>query len=227
MPEPLRQFGVTPGAVADTGQPTRDQLYASPDSLRALYGLEVTEGQVRAAQTLINTTCNRASLWPEIYEERLSLPSDRQQVVLAATPVIQVLHAAGRYSYGRRDRRSLNQVNFDYLAAIAVFGSPPRFTDIDVSTVELFPATGEVWLPTGFFLIGYTEVQIQYLAGFLQIPDRAMLALVEIINAMCSRGVSDRTHYQVGRVTSKYASDTFVTPQAQALLEPFTIRALF
>lgn len=226
MAAPLHD-GLHPGTIVAAATPTRNQLYATPEDLEQLYGLQVTEGQVRAAQTLLNATCCRPSLWPEEYEERLSVPSDRQQVLLAATPVLQLLHAAGRYSYGRRDRRSLNQVNYDYLAAIAVFGSPPRFTDIDVSTIEFFGATGEVWLPTGFFLIGYTEVQLRYLAGFPTIPDSAKLLLAEILNAMCSRGVSDRTSYQVGRVTSKYASDSFITPTARMLAEPLTIKSLF
>jgi hypothetical protein len=222
----LRQFGDA-GVFANTGTPSEEQLYMSVNEVRQLFGMDVTAGQVRFAQALVNTTCNRPSLWVEVYDERLQVPSDRQQVMVAATPVTKILSAAGRYSYGRRDRRSLNQVNFDYLAAIAVFGSPPRFQEINVDQIEFHSPTGELWLPTGFFLINYTQVQIKYQAGFTQIPNRIKMAMAEIINTICAKGVSDRYMFQVGKVHRRFRESGFVTPQAYDLLEPYVIKSLY
>lgn len=216
-----------PGVFANTATPEEPQLYLSTDEIRQLYGMDVTEGQIRFAQSLMNATMNRPSLWIELYDERLEIPSDRQQVILQATPVVKLISAAGRYSYGRRDRRALNQVNFDYIAAIAVFGSPPRFTEIDVNQIEFYPPTGECWLPTGFFLINYTQIQIKYHAGFNQIPDRAKAALAEIINTICSKGSSDRYMFQVGKVHRRFRESGFVTPQAYDLLSPYILRSLY
>lgn len=222
----LRQFG-HPGVFANAGTPEESQLYMDPDEVRQLYGMNVTEGQIRFSQSLMNATMNRPSLWPEIYQERINVPSDRQQVILAATPVIKIVDASGRYSYGRRDRRALNQVNYDYLAALAVFGNPPRFQNIPVDDIEVFQPTGECWLPTGFFLIGYSQVDIKYMSGFTQIPDRAKAALAEIINTICAKGVSDRYMFQVGKVHRRFRESGFVTPQAYDLLEPYIVRSLF
>jgi hypothetical protein len=222
----LRQFG-HPGVFANTATPDESQLYMDTDEVRQLYGMNVTEGQIRFSQSLMNATMNRPSLWPEEYDERLEIPSDRQQVIVQATPVMKIISAAGRYSYGRRDRRALNQVNFDYLAAIAVFGSPPRFTEIDVDQIEYYPPTGEMWLPTGFFLINYTQLQIRYMAGFTQIPDRAKAAMAEIINTICAKGVSDRYMFQVGKVHRRFRDSGFVTPQAYDLLSPYILRSLY
>lgn len=199
----------------------------TPDEVRQLWGMNVSEGQIRMGMNIIHSVVCRPSLWPEEYEERLEVPSDRNQVVLAATPVLKLLTAAGRYAYGRRDRRSLNQVNYDYLAAIAVFGSPPRFVEIDTNQIEFYGPTGEAWLPTGFFLINYTQVQIKYIAGFTQPPDRVKAALAEILNSMCAKGVSDRKSYSVGRRSQQFDTPHYVTQQAYSLLEPFIVRSLF
>jgi len=120
----------------------------------------------------------------------------------------------------------MNQINSDYIAALAVFGSPPRFSHIDVEQIDFYPATGEVWLPTGLFLINYTEVQISYKAGFVNIPDRIKAALAEIINTICQKGASDRTIFSVGRVHRTYVSTSFVTPMAYMMLEPYIVRGL-
>lgn len=222
----LRQFGHA-GVFANTGTPDEQQLYMSVDEVRQLYGMNVQPGQVRFAQSLINTTCNRPSIWVEEYDERIEIPADRQQVIVQATPVIKIIAASGRYGYGRRDRRALNQVNFDYLAAIAVFGSPPRFTEINVDQIEFYPPSGEMWLPTGFFLINYTQLQVKYQAGFNQIPDRVKAAMAEIINTICAKGASDRYMFQVGKVHRRFRESGFVTPQAYDLLEPYILRSLF
>jgi hypothetical protein len=70
-------------------------------------------------------------------------------------------------------------------------------------------------------------VRITYVAGLLDIPPRVKLGLVEIINTLHNKGQSDRTAYAVGRVSRKYASDSFVTPMAKQLLAPWCITSLF
>jgi hypothetical protein len=216
----------TPGMVATEGTPTSDQLYASADELKSNFGVECTEAQIRVAQTLLNGFCNRRSLWPEEYEERLDIPSDRNQVILSARPVLKILEAAGRYGYGRRDRRTLNSTNLDYLAVTAVFGSPTRFISIDINQIELMGATGEAWLPTGFFLVQFSTVQLKYVSGFVDIPYRIKLALVLIINEVCAKGSADRISYSVGKVSRQFANPSFVSADVRSLLQPYVVRAL-
>lgn len=226
MTEPgLRQFGHA-GVFSNAATPTDRQLYLDQDELKQEWGLNATLFQIRFAMAMMHTVLNRPSLWIEEYEERLEVPSDQQRVVLAATPVAKIVSAAGRYSYGRRDRRAVNQVNYDYLAAIAVFGSPPRFTEINPEQIEVYPPTGECWLPTGFFLINYTQVQLKYLAGYTQIPFQAKAALANIINEVCAKGVADRTDYSVGKVRRGFHTASFVSQDTYSLLDPFIVRAL-
>jgi hypothetical protein len=216
----------TPGQFATGGTPTSDQLYASPSDLETQFGLPCSEAQIRVAQTLMNGACNRRSLWVEEYEERIDLPSDRNQAILAARPVGQILEAAGRYGYGRRDRRTLNSTNLDYLAVTAIFGSPTRFVPIDVNQIEVFPATGEVWLPTGFFLVQYSQLQVRYTSGFVDIPYQVKLALALLINEVCAKGSADRVSYSVGKIARTFATPSFLSQDVRNLLAPYVVRAL-
>ena len=227
MAAPLRHYPVVPGAFGDELTPQAESLYMSTSDVETLYCMTVSEAQIRAAQTLINTTCNRPTLWPHEYTEQLSLPSDRQQVQLNVRPAIKVLAADGRYGYGRRDRRVLNSVNYDYLAAIAVWGSPPGWTALDPEAIDLYGPSGDCWLPTGHFLVTYSEVRVKYLAGFTQIPDRVKLALVEIMNTLAARQVSMRRMSGVSRVQNTFIGEGFVSQTAKDLLEPYIVRSLF
>lgn len=222
----LGHVGV-PGDVGDSGDPSLEQLYITPEQLQQSYGFCATEGQIRMAQSLVDTTCCRKSLLVAEYTERLNLLDDRNQAILAVKPVVQLMRCQGRYSYGRRDRRQINTINYDYVAALAVFGSPPSYVEIDINQIDVNALTGELWLPTGFFLVSYSEIEVIYHAGYANIPRRAIAALIEIINTMQAKGVSDRTKYDVGQVHRTFANEGFVTKTAMDLLTPFIVHSLF
>jgi len=224
MPSPLSEF-TTPGDV--TARQLLDAesgLYAPPWELQQMFGLAPDVTTIRYACEAINAWCNRVTFWPHEYEERLDLPGDRNQAVLHITPIQKLLVCAGRYAYGRRDRRTLNQVNYDYLAALAVFGSPPRFTEIDVNQIEFYAPTGEVWFPTGFFLVNYSQIQIKYIAGFTDIPGRIKAAVAALSNTIGAKGVGDRVRYTAGSVSRSFATASFITDDVKQLLEPYVVR---
>lgn len=223
----LRQFNVAPGFLATEESPNADRFYMTVEQFRELYCMDVTEAQIRFAMDLIHATVNRPSLWPEVYEEALEVPEDRNQVILAARPILRLVSASGRYGYGRRDRRSANIAAYDAMAITALFGSPPGWCDIDPNTIEWNGASGAAWLPAGFFLANYSDVQIKYVSGLLQPSSRLKAAMVEIVNTVREKGVSDRTTYWVGRVQRGHQAPGFVTDVARSLLEPYVVRALF
>jgi hypothetical protein len=200
-----------------------EQMYATPDELFTLYGVTVTEAQVRMAQNLINVHCSRPTLWPHEYEAELSIPSDRNEVVLHYRPVIKLLDAAGRYGYGRRDRRQMNVINVDYLAVMAVTGNPPQFNAIDVAQIDVDPATGICWLPAGLFLVSYSQVRLKWLAGFVDMPARVKMAMMLLINSICAKGEGDRTQYSVGKVSRTFATASYFTQDIERALAPFVV----
>lgn len=226
MPEPMHDLMPSPGWIASERTPDTDQLYVSVRELHDKYCYDADEGEIRFACALINAHTNRPSLWPEIYEERIDLADDRNTCILAARPVLKILAAAGRYGGGRRDQRTMMHVNFDYLAALAVLGSAPRWTAIDVDLIELYPPTGEVWLPMSFYPIRFHQAQLRYLTGLPQIPDRVKAAVADIINTIRNKGVSDRNYYSVGKIQQTYSGTGFLSETSRMFLQPYVVTSL-
>jgi len=210
--------------VAREDEPDYEGLYLTPETAQQRYGIVCTEPQIRFAMSLIHAHCGRPSLFPETYEERLETYGGNR-VILSARPVLALQRAAGRYGYGRRDRQALHPSHLDFTAALVLLGA--GFASIDVENIECNPASGECWLPMGLFPVTYSEVQVRYTCGFPSIPERVKAALLEILNAMCAKGVSNRTEYTVGRVSQKYESGGFVSATAKMLLEPYVVRSLY
>ena len=228
----LRTFSDTDGIIAGERTPEEpEQLYATPDELGALFGVRISEASIRFAMSLIHAFCNRPSLWPiEIRHPPMRLPDNRAVGRIPITPVIQIVEASGRFTYaGRRDRVAQNTFWYGYNAILALNGALPAFTEINTALIQCDGATGIFTLPYSQMLIPYNEVVLVTLSGYVEIPSRIKAALAEITNSVQSRGVSDRVAYNVGRVSRKYApgSNTFISPQAQQLLQPFVVQGLF
>ena len=225
----LRSFQVSDGVVAAERTPDQpEDLYASTTELSSLFGCEtITEEDIRYAQGLIQAHCNRPTLWPCLYETPiLQIPTGRQQTRLPLTPVIRIQSIVGRYNMGRRDAQSRNSAYYGYTAVLSLLAGAPHWTDVPVDSCDIEPATGVLYLVTGQFLVPYNEVKVRYIGGFIEIPYRIKMALATLINEVHAKGVSDRVQYSAGRVTRKYASTSFISPQVENLLAPFVVSEL-
>ena len=225
----IRSFQVSDGIIAAERTPADlEDLYATPTELASLFGCDsITEADVRYAQGLIQAHCNRPTLWPCLHETSvIQIPTGRQQTRLPLTPIVQIQSIAGRYNIGRRDNQSRNQIFFGYAATLSLIATPPRWTPVPVESCDFDPATGVVYLTTGHFLVPYNEIKVLYIGGYIEIPYRVKLALATLINEIHAKGVSDRIQYSAGRVTRKYASTSFISPQIEQLLQPFVIQDL-
>ena len=223
----LRSFSVSEGSIgAERAPEEQEDLYVTGQELAALFGCARSDADIRFAMAIINSHCNRPSLWPvEIDSNTIQIPSDRQETRLPVTPVIRIVETGGRYSRGRRDRIGYNNILYNYGATLlALQGSIPQWQPIDVSLLSVDAATGVVWMPTGTMLWAYGSFRCKYIAGYTDVPYRVKACIAEIINNVKSRNVSDRIRHTVGRVTNQFASNSFVTPQAEAFLSPFVIR---
>lgn len=228
MPTFLKTFQVNQGVIASERSPeTPEDLYVTSQELKQLYGCGASDEDIRFAMSLINTHCNRASLWPCEIEEQKALPSDRQETRLSVTPVIRVLEAAGRYGFGRRDKVGYNQWAYGLGAVLALSGAKPQYAPIDVNSIDLMPETGVIYIPWSIYFATYTTIRVRYLAGWIEIPARVKTCIAEIINTTHAMGVSQRTSYTAGRVSRKYATPDFLSPMAQKMLQPFVVTALF
>lgn len=228
MVEFIRAFDPSHGMVgAETTPSDQNAMYASPEELLALYQCEPSEGDIRAAMTTIHAHCNRPSLWPTEYSfPALRIPEGRQEFRLPVTPVIKVLELSARFGYGRRDHRSMGINASVFGAMLLMSGGRPTWTTVDPATCEVEASTGVVFLANSLWFQPYNLVRCRVIAGYLNIPERIKLAMFEIINSFHAKGVSDRIAYGVGRVTRRYASDSFITPFAKELLAPFVVQSL-
>lgn len=218
-------FQVNQGVIASDATPGLEALYLPPDEALHIFGCTLSEEQGRFIQAVINTHCNRPSLWPTVWESGpIRVASDRSEIRLPLLPVIRLLAAAGRYGLQRRDRQGWN--NFAYgLAPILALNAAarPQWTEIDVESIELSPAEGILFLPFSSMLAPYSYIRISALCGLVDMPHRVKAAVVEIANAMGAMGVSHRTRYSVGRVSRQFASASFLTPLAAQMLQPFVV----
>lgn len=224
-------FTVIEPATAEAYSAVRP--YASADELHSVIGVspKPAESEIIFAQQLMDDWMHR-SLWPSVVErERKHLPPDRNLFTLAIRPIIRIAAAGastpvdgqsvvGRYGYGRRDRRVLNQTSGNYLSVMAVLGSPPRFIPIDPAQIEFHPDTGECWIPTGFFLVNYSEVEVTYEAGYRVIPFSAKVALAETISWVRVKGFGPLTSFNIGRV-SHSTGEELLTGEVKRRLEPY------
>ena|SRR5258706_588480 len=226
----LRTFQVNAGTIAADVVPTEtEDLYCSPDELFALFGCRPTEADVRHAQVIINSHCNRATLWPAEYQTpALDIPSGRQETRLGITPVISITEAAGRYALGRRDHQGWNNL-YNSMNPLLVLASTgiPQWQPIDTRFIEVDASTGVVYLPWSSMLLPFTLVRLRFIAGLIEIPFRVKAAVNEIINSTHARGVSDRMKFSVGRISRTYSSKSFLTPMAEQYLQPWVVTAMY
>jgi hypothetical protein len=71
------------------------------------------------------------------------------------------------------------------LSVMSQFGGAPAWSAINTAYADVNQDTGQVWVPPGLLMANYTEVRVNYVAGFSSsgIPDAIKLAAAKIIDA--------------------------------------------
>jgi hypothetical protein len=191
---------------------------------------------VRRASALIDAYCHRKDgLGVVSYRERLQLPEGRNQSRLTFTPFVAwdttqpglPTGIRGRYGTGRRGDGAYDAYEIQTLATIAsVFGGPPDWTAIDTALTDIFPNTGEVWVPAGIYQTHYTELDVAYTAGYVTIPDAVKAAcsiLALSIGNTLGPGIK---MIKAGDRTIQGMGNTYMTDDVAAMLEPYRVRTL-
>lgn len=127
--------------------------YLSPPEYQ-LYGIDTTtDGSlVGAASSLIDAHCRRATLAIAQYEERIRMMADRNTIHLTYLPLVALAPATspivsgrGRYTIPRRGEWPFDDLRLD---VALMFGMPGTWSNIDTSSIDFDPATGELTLPS-------------------------------------------------------------------------------
>ena len=193
-----------------------------------LYGLETTTALawVTAASAIIDAHCRRVTLAVNQYTERMRTDSGQRPVRLTYLPLnavapatTPIVSARARYATPRRGELEYEAVVWD--AAIA-FGIPGTWVDLDVTTLDAFPDTGEVTLPVNALGWTFTEVEIVYTAGLDPFPDAVKVACAQVVkNAQATPALNVKRNVLPDKMQLMYFSDSLLDDTVQSLLAPY------
>ena len=190
------------------------------------YGLPAgtTADWVTAATSLINSFCRRPDLNITQYTERLRVPTGSQTVRLTYLPLAPLGAATsplvsmqGRYAKPRR-----GEVIDEPLFQLAwAFSLPGQWTDIDIHSVDLDPATGELTLPWNILGLPYNEVAVTYTAGLAVIGDDIKSACAQIVRNAQATPALNASRTRIDTMQIEYFSSSLLDATVQAWLRPY------
>lgn len=189
---------------------------------------DTTDDWVTTASALMESYCRRPSLLPTQYVERFRLTANSQTAIPSYAPLAIVAPATSalvgvRVRYGQ-PRRGENQDPF--LTQIAwAFSIPGSWSDLDPTTVDINPGTGELTFPRTFLRLGYNEVEVTYTAGLPNtpgdLPDAVKAACALIVKNAQATPASNVRSNKIDTMQMQYFSSSIVDSQVQSLLRPY------
>ncbi len=197
----------------------------------AAYGLsaDTTDDWITVASALIDNYCQRSSLNPTQYTERLRLVEGSQTARLSYVPLLPIAPAAlplvsirARYTKPRRGEL-IYPLQEEVLWA---FSLPGSWTTVDVTTVDFVPETGELVFPLNIMGLPYNEVEVTYTAGLSVIPSGVLAACAMIVkNAQSTPGLNVKSS-RLDTMQVQYFSNSLIDAGVATLLRPYVSRRL-
>jgi hypothetical protein len=198
------------------------------------YGLDpaMPASWCTAASSLIDAHCRRPTLAQMQYVERLRLPSGRNTVRLTYLPLSAMTPATSpivavraRYAVPRRGDGEYfgcwGEQNLFLMEVASAFGLPGMWTNLDPTTVDFCPFTGEINLLTNVLGLHFNEVEVTYTAGVAEIPNVVKSACAQIVRNLLATPALNVKSGALDRMKLQYFSDTLVDDTVQAMLAPY------
>ncbi|MBX6360559.1 hypothetical protein [Pseudacidobacterium ailaaui] len=195
------------------------------------YGLaaDTTDDWITLASALMENHCRRASLNPTQYTERLRLTAGSQTVRLTYLPLVPIAPATSPFLsiQARYARPRRGQLIWPMQEEIAwAFALPGSWTQVDPSTVDFVPDTGEMVFPMNVFGLPFNEVQVTYTAGLATIPDAVKSACALIVkNAQSTPGLNIKRS-RLDTLQMDYFSSSLIDSTVEELLQPWVANRL-
>ena len=200
--------------------------YLSPSEYEA-YGLDATTpaALVSAASAIMDAHCRRATLAVAQYQERLRLAAGRNTVRLTYLPLAVVAPATspiaamrGRYATTRRGEWPWSEWNSEVATA---FGLPGTWSDVDPTGVDSHAESGELTLPTNVLGLAFSELEVTYTAGLVQLPDAIKVACAQIVrNAQATPALNVRSG-RLDQMQLEYFSASLLDESVRSFLAPY------
>jgi hypothetical protein len=177
---------------------------------------------IRAASELVDSFCQRPSLFVTQYTERNKLPQGRPITRVTYTPLAAAQGATSPFVAVRARIGIPRGPNATTLAEmLAPFGGPPGWVDLDPLQVDFNAATGELWLPAGIVGNVYTEAELTYTAGYAEAPEAVKLACAQIIRNIESHPASNVRAAQLDQLQLEYFAGSLLDDDVRRLLATF------
>ena len=187
---------------------------------------ETADAWVTAASAMMDAHCKRPSLMAQSYTERMRVSRTLQTVRLSYGPVVSVDSARARFDVRRlRDRWDVQDGMMPFEVQ-AMFCTPGTWTALDVTTLDVDAAAGEVKLPLNLLGARYSDVEVTYTAGLAVVPAAVKVACAQIVkNAQATPGLNVKQS-RVDTMHMEYFSDSLLDSQVKALLRPYVAERL-
>ena len=190
---------------------------------------DTTDDWITVASALIDSHCRRISLNPTQYVERLRLTEGSQTVRLSYLPLSPIAPATSPFVniQARYARPRRGETIYPLQEQIAwAFALPGAWTQVDPSTVDFVPHTGELIFPMNILGLPYNEVQVTYTAGLNTTPNAVMAACALIVkNAQATPGLNVKSS-KIDTMQMEYFSNTLIDNTVQGLLKPWVANRL-
>ena len=197
--------------------------YLDPSEYEA-YGLtaETTGDLVQLASALLDAHCRRPSLLTQQYVERMRLTPGSQSVRLSYLPFAALTGV--RVRYGRPRRGEMHETMLTQAAW--AFSIPGSWSTLDISSIDVNAATGEVTFPANFLGVPYNEVEITYSAGFATAPPAIKTACAQVVrNAQATPALNVKGS-RVDTLQMQYFSSSLIDANVQKLLASYVAQRM-
>lgn len=193
----------------------------------AAFGLsaETADAWVTAASAMMEAYCRRPTLMSASYTERMRVPAHVQSVRLSYGPLVSVDKVRARYAHSRE--RIFGEFAGSLEECVALtFGLPGMWVDVDATTLDVSPQSGEFRFPWNVMGMRYSEAEVTYTAGLVVVPDALKVACAQIVkNAQATPGLNVKSS-RMDTLHTQYFSDSLIDSQVQALLRPYVAERL-
>jgi hypothetical protein len=161
---------------------------ANPSIVEAVSIVSILGNQITLTSVSFNHSAGAVLEFGLVVDETQNTPVDRNILNVFQTPIVRLIAGQGQYGYPRRGD------NIDYSGAIynmqlvmAYSGGPPLFENFSVVAPYTYIEidNGVVYYPTGIYMLQYSKVRLQYIAGwtYATLPSQIKQACANLVLA--------------------------------------------
>jgi len=195
------------------------------------YGLsaDTTDDWITMASSLMEQYCRRTSLLVTQYVERTRLTAGSQTARLSYLPLASIAPATTaltgvRVRYGKPRRGEMEDPYREQIAW--AFSIPGSWSDLDVTTIDVYESTGELTFPQNFLGLNYNEVEVTYTAGLTTIPPAIKVACAQIVKNAQAMPSTNVKSSRMDTLQMEYFATGLIDAQVQGLLRPYRAQRL-